>query len=199
MGDFGCFSFFPSKNLGGLGDGGMVTARTRDAAQLLARLRVHGSERKYFHEAVGYNSRLDSLQAAALSVKLKYLDAETDARGMHAERYRALLAGVESSGCLRLPRPAPWQTRHVNNQYVIAAERRDELKHYLAGRGVGTEIYYPLPLHLQQCFAELGYRRGDFPVAECAAARVLALPVHSALSQDDLSFVAEAIVDFYRS
>jgi dTDP-4-amino-4,6-dideoxygalactose transaminase len=193
MGHFGCLSFFPSKNLGGLGDGGMVTASEAGAAQKLRMLRVHGSARKYFHEAVGYNSRLDTLQAAALSVKLRYLDGETAGRQANAERYRGWLAGSD----VTLPTPAPWQTRHVYNQFVIRAPRRDDLKRDLAERGVGTEIYYPAPLHLQPCFAGLGQRVGDFPESERAAAEVLALPVHSALSEEDIAYVAAGVRAFY--
>lgn len=194
MADYGCLSFFPSKNLGGLGDGGLVTARSEPGAGRLTMLRGHGSRRKYVHELVGYNSRLDTLQAAALRVKLRYLDRETAGRQDNAARYRELLAGVRQ---VRTPAPAPWQTRHVYNQFVIAAERRDELKEDLARRGVGTEIYYPVPLHLQPCFAALGYRAGDFPESEQASAEVLALPVHSALDPEDVAYVAAAIKDFY--
>ena len=194
MGAFGCLSFFPTKNLGGLGDAGMVTALDHGAAQRLRALRVHGSTRKYFHETVGYNSRLDTLQAAALGVKLRYLDAETAGRQGNAVRYRELLADCAE---VTTPSPAPWQTRHVYNQFVIRAERRDELKRYLGDEGIGTEIYYPLPLHLQPCFADLGYRPGDFPQSEQAAADVLALPVHSALSGEELEYVAERIRGFY--
>lgn len=193
MGRFGCLSFFPSKNLGGLGDGGMVTALDHGDAQKLRALRVHGSTRKYFHETVGYNSRLDTLQAAALAVKLRYLDAETAGRQGNAARYRELLAGADAAA----PLPAPWQTRHVYNQFVIRAPRRDDLKQYLGEQGVGTEVYYPLPLHLQQCFAGLGYERGDFPESERAAAEVLALPIHSALVGEDVAYVAGRIRAFY--
>jgi dTDP-4-amino-4,6-dideoxygalactose transaminase len=193
IGRFGCLSFFPSKNLGGVGDGGMITALDRADAQSLRAWRVHGSTRKYYHDTVGYNSRLDTLQAAALSVKLRYLDAETTGREANAARYRELLAGSD----VTLPQPAPWQTRHVYNQFVIRAPRRDELKAFLAGQGIGTEIYYPLPLHLQQCFAGLGYQPGDFPESERAAAEVLALPIHSALTDEDLVYVSDRIRGFY--
>lgn len=194
LGRFGCLSFFPSKNLGGLGDGGMITARDEADAARLRSLRMHGSTRKYYHETVGYNSRLDSLQAAALSVKLGHLDAETAGRQRNAARYSELLAGTPA---LTLPRPARFQTRHVFNQYVIRAPRRDVLKSQLGEQGIGTEIYYPLPLHLQECFAALGYRAGDFPESEAAAGEVLALPVHSALTAEDLEYVATAIGNFY--
>ena len=194
MGAFGCLSFFPSKNLGALGDAGMVTTLDHGAAQKLRALRMHGSTRKYFHETVGYNSRLDTLQAAALRVKLAYLDAETAGRQANAARYRELLADCRE---VATPVSAPWQTRHVYNQFVIRAERRNELKLYLEDVGIGTEIYYPLPLHLQPCFAHLNYQAGDFPVSERAAAEVLALPVHSALAGEELEYVAEWIHAFY--
>ena len=193
LGRFGCLSFFPTKNLGGIGDGGMVTALDRSDAQQLRSWRVHGSTRKYYHQTVGYNSRLDTLQAAALSVKLQFLDAETAGRQANAARYRELLAGTP----VVTPTPAPWQTRHVYNQFVIRAPRRDELKQYLAAQGVGSEIYYPLPLHLQECFASLGYERGDFPESERAAGEVLALPIHSALAADDVEYVAGCVRAFY--
>ena len=193
LGRFGCLSFFPSKNLGGLGDGGMITARDEAGAARLRSLRQHGSTRKYYHETIGYNSRLDSLQAAALSVKLGRLDAETAGRQRNAARYSEILAGTP----VLTPRPAPFQTRHVFNQYVIRAPRRDALKSYLGEQGIGTEIYYPLPLHLQECFAALGHRAGDFPESEAAAGEVLALPVHSALTAEDLEYVAAAIGNFY--
>jgi dTDP-4-amino-4,6-dideoxygalactose transaminase len=193
LGRFGCLSFFPSKNLGGLGDGGMITARDEADAARLRSLRAHGSTRKYYHETVGYNSRLDSLQAAALVVKLGHLDAETAGRQRNAARYSELLGGTP----VVTPQPAVFQTRHVFNQYVIRAPRRDALKSYLGEQGIGTEVYYPLPLHLQECFAALGYRAGDFPESEAAAGEVLALPVHSALAAGDLEYVATAIRSFY--
>ena len=193
IGAFGCLSFFPSKNLGGLGDGGMVTAAGPEAAQLLRMLRVHGSTQKYFHERVGYNSRLDTLQAAVLNVKLRFLDQETAGRQRHAAHYGELLAGLP----VGTPVPAAYQTRHVFNQYVIRTPRRDDLKAHLGRAGVGAEIYYPLPLHLQECFRYLGYRRGDFPESEKAAAEVLALPVHSALADEDLAYVAGEIRRFF--
>ncbi len=193
LGDFGCLSFFPSKNLGGLGDGGMIIVRRPEDAQRLRSLRVHGSTVKYFHETVGYNSRLDTLQAAALRVKLRHLDRETEGRQSNAALYRTLLSRLP----LRLPSPAGYQTRHIYNQFTIASPRRDELKAHLAERGVGSEIYYPLPLHLQQCFRHLGYSAGDFPHSEQAAAEVLSLPIHSALEAGDLEWVADSIRAFF--
>jgi dTDP-4-amino-4,6-dideoxygalactose transaminase len=193
LGDVGCISFFPSKNLGGFGDGGMVTAREEGLAKKLAALRVHGSARKYYHEWVGVNSRLDTLQAAVLRVKMKYLDAETAGRQKNAARYRELLAGVPASFS-----PIPdYQTRHVYNQFVIRSQGRDALKAYLTENGVNTEIYYPLSMHQQVCFKDLGYRDGDFPESERAAREVLAIPVHSALPAEDLQRVASLIRQFY--
>ena len=193
IGEIGCISFFPSKNLGGFGDGGMVLTANETLARKLAALRVHGAPRKYFHEWVGINSRLDTLQAAVLRVKLKHLDAETGGRQKNSDRYRALLGGLP----ITLPRTAPYQTRHVYNQFVIRAPRRDELKAYLVENGVGTDIYYPLSLHQQVCFQNLGYKAGDFPQSEKAAAEVLALPVHSALADEDLVYISDLIRAFY--
>jgi dTDP-4-amino-4,6-dideoxygalactose transaminase len=195
MGDMGCISFFPTKNLGGFGDGGMVLTQDEQHARKLRALRVHGADRRYFHEWVGINSRLDTLQAAVLRVKLKYLDQETGGRQRNAARYGHNLAGAGLP--IGLPETATYQTRHVYNQFVIRAPRRDELKSYLAENGVSSEIYYPLSLHQQVCFADLGYRQGDFPESEKAAAEVLALPVYGALSAEDVDYVSQRIVAFY--
>ncbi len=195
FGDVGCISFFPSKNLGAFGDGGMVFAKEESLAKKLAALRVHGAVRKYFHDYVGVNSRLDTLQAAILRVKLKYLDAETAGRQKNADLYRSLLAPAGLP--ITLPRPAEYQTRHVYNQFVIRAPRRDELKSCLQENGVGSEIYYPLSLHQQACFKDLGYREGDFPESEKAAREVLALPIHSALSNEDIEYVSRKAAGFY--
>jgi dTDP-4-amino-4,6-dideoxygalactose transaminase len=195
IGDIGCISFFPSKNLGGFGDGGMVVTKDEAAAKKLAALRVHGAARKYYHDWVGLNSRLDSLQAAVLRVKLKYLDNETAGRQKNADRYREILGAASLP--IALPVAAAYQTRHVYNQFVIRAARRDELKAYLQENGVGTEIYYPLSLHQQVCFADLGYRAGDFPESEKAAGETLALPVHSALQAEDIEYVCALIRAFY--
>jgi dTDP-4-amino-4,6-dideoxygalactose transaminase len=193
MGAAGCFSFFPSKNLGGYGDGGMLTTNDDETAARLKSLRMHGSRVKYFHETVGYNSRLDALQAAVLRVKLKYLDNWTEGRRQNANLYRAALAGSP----VALPRPAAYQTRHIYNQFVIRGENRDALQRHLAECGIGTEVYYPLPLHLQQCFAHLGGKAGDFPVSEQAAKETLALPVYPELMPDDIDYVAGNIQSFY--
>jgi dTDP-4-amino-4,6-dideoxygalactose transaminase len=195
LGVMGCFSFFPSKNLGGYGDGGILTTDDRDLAEKLRALRVHGSRVKYIHEWVGRNSRLDSLQAAVLRVKLRSLDAWHAARQRNADLYREAFAHHDAP--VRLPRPAPYQTRHIYNQFAICAPKRDELRVFLQKNGIGSEVYYPVPLHLQECFAGLGYRPGDFPVSEAVAAESLALPVYPELEPADIEYVAATIARFY--
>jgi len=194
IGRIGAFSFFPSKNLGGYGDGGIVTTHDESLARRLEALRVHGRTAKYFHEWIGVNSRLDALQAAVLSVKLRYLDQWTAGRQRNAERYRAQFA--KHSTALIPPQPRDYQTRHVYNQFVIRCAHRDELQAHLKERGIGSEIYYPIPLHLQPCYAHLGYRKGDFPVSERLAEESLALPIHSELSVDDIDYIVDAIRSF---
>jgi dTDP-4-amino-4,6-dideoxygalactose transaminase len=195
IGDIGCFSFFPSKNLGGYGDGGMLTTNDPALRERLAALRVHGSKKKYYHDWVGVNSRLDALQAAVLSVKFRHLDSWTEGRQRNAALYRKVLA--EMSIPVTPPVPAPYQTRHIYNQFSILCQRRDQLQAYLKENGIGTEVYYPLPLHLQVCFSSLGYKAGDFPVSERLAKESLALPVHSELSNDDVEQVCRALRAFY--
>jgi dTDP-4-amino-4,6-dideoxygalactose transaminase len=173
----------------------MVLTKDEAIAKKIAALHVHGAAQKYYHDWVGINSRLDSIQAAVLRVKLKYLDAATAGRQSNADRYREILGAGNLP--VTLPEAAPYQTRHVYNQFVIRAPRRDELKAYLQENGVGSEIYYPLSLHQQTCFRELGYRTGDFPESEKAAKEVLALPVHSALPPQDLEYVCHLIRTFY--
>jgi dTDP-4-amino-4,6-dideoxygalactose transaminase len=194
MGEIGCFSFFPSKNLGGYGDGGIVTTNDAALAERLGALRVHGGKKKYYHEWIGMNSRLDTLQAAVLRVKLRYLDGWSEGRAKNAARYRAELArrGANVSPLT----PADYQTRHIYNQFVIRSERRDALQAHLKANGIGTEVYYPIPLHLQPCYAFLGHKPGDFPVSEKLAKESLALPVHSELPGDDLEYVCDAIRSF---
>jgi dTDP-4-amino-4,6-dideoxygalactose transaminase len=194
MGHIGCISFFPSKNLGAFGDGGMLTTNDPELARRLASLRLHGTTKKYYHEWVGINSRLDTLQAAILKVKFRYLDSWTACRQRNAALYRKLLGAAGLP--VRLPVETEYQTRHVYNQFVIALENRDGLKARLQENGVGTEIYYPLPMHLQPCYKDLGYRAGDFPVSEAAARETLALPVHPAMSVEDIEYVAQLIIDF---
>lgn len=195
VGEIGCFSFFPSKNLGGYGDGGIVTTNDAALAERLSALRVHGGKKKYYHEWIGMNSRLDALQAAILRVKLRYLDGWSEGRHKNAERYRAELA-KRNVPVVPLT-PAPYQTRHIYNQFVIRTDRRDALQTYLKGQGIGTEVYYPIPLHLQPCYAFLGHKEGDFPVSERLAKESLALPVHSDLAAEDLDYVCDAIQAFY--
>jgi dTDP-4-amino-4,6-dideoxygalactose transaminase len=195
LGNIGCFSFFPSKNLGGYGDGGMLTTNDAGLAESLAALRVHGAKKKYLHEMVGINSRLDALQAAVLRVKFRHLDSWTLARQKNAERYCRLF--TEQNIPVEVPGVEPHTTRHVYNQFVVRCPRRDELQAYLKEHGIGTEVYYPIPLHLQKCFANLGYRLGDFPVSERLAGESLALPVHPELSAEDMDYVCATIRAFY--
>jgi dTDP-4-amino-4,6-dideoxygalactose transaminase len=194
LGDIACFSFFPSKNLGGLGDGGIMTTNDLSFADVLSLLRVHGSRDKYRHERIGVNSRLDAIQAAVLRVKLTHLDSWTDQRRKNAALYRELLSGRTP---LVLPEPASYQSRHVFNQYVIRCAERDRLREHLTKNGIGTEVYYPIPLHLQECYASLGYQEGAFPESERAAREVLALPVHQALGAGDIERVSETVCAFY--
>jgi dTDP-4-amino-4,6-dideoxygalactose transaminase len=191
-----CFSFFPTKNLGAFGDGGALTTRDAELSARLRRLRTHGSRERYLYKEVGYNSRLDALQAAVLSVKLRHLDAWTAARQRNADLYRHRLAGAGLP--IALPFSQPWQSRHVYHHFNIRAARRDALREFLIAEGIGAEIYYPEPLHLQECFSGLGYRAGDLPEAERLASEALALPVHSELQEGDLDSVAEALQRFYR-
>ncbi|MCC7463426.1 MAG: DegT/DnrJ/EryC1/StrS family aminotransferase [Gammaproteobacteria bacterium] len=194
IGEVGCLSFFPTKNLGAFGDAGMCTARDAELARHLKVLRVHGGEPKYYHSFIGGNFRLDEIQAAVLAIKLPHLDAWTAGRARNADHYRAALQRAAIPGVIA---PLARAGRHTWNQFVIRAPRRDALKAYLAQHGVGTEIYYPVPLHLQRCFAYLGHRVGDFPQAERAAAESLALPVFAELATPQLDYVVEQIGAFY--
>jgi dTDP-4-amino-4,6-dideoxygalactose transaminase len=196
IGDIGCFSFFPSKNLGAFGDAGLCTTNDPDLAEHMRVLRVHGGKPKYFHAFIGGNFRIDELQAAILRVKLKHLDAWTEARQRNAAYYSAAFERAGLAPRIVTPR-APAAGRHIFNQYAIRAERRDELRAALTERGIGTEIYYPVPLHLQQCFAHLGYQQGDFPESERAAAETLALPVYPELTEAQLAHVVAAVAEFY--
>jgi dTDP-4-amino-4,6-dideoxygalactose transaminase len=186
-------SFFPTKNLGGWGDAGMVVTSDERLAERVRRLRTHGGMKMYFHEEVGTNSRLDAIQAAVLLAKLPHLAAWSAARRTHAEAYGAALAGVAG---VRVPAVDP-ANEHIFHQYVIAAERRDALQAHLKAAGVGTAVYYPRPLHLQKCFAYLGYHAGAFPVSEMAAERVLALPVFPELAEAQRDYVGASIRQFY--
>jgi dTDP-4-amino-4,6-dideoxygalactose transaminase len=196
IGSFGAFSFFPSKNLGGFGDGGLVTTNSAEGEAAIRRLRVHGSERRYEHVDIGINGRLDALQAAVLRVKLGHLDAWTEARRRNAQRYGALFSAAGLADLLSVPAVTDG---HVFNQFVIRSKRRDELKEFLASREIGTEIYYPIPLHLQPCYRSLGYAPGDFPEAERAARETLALPIFPELTETQQTFVVDSILQFYRS
>jgi dTDP-4-amino-4,6-dideoxygalactose transaminase len=189
----GALSFFPTKNLGGFGDGGMVTARDDDLAEKVRKLRVHGGRQMYHHEMVGTNSRLDALQAAVLAAKLPYLDGWAEARRANARLYDAHLADVPE---VLTPRVADGNV-HVFNQYTVRVRRRDDLRSFLAERGIGTGVYYPVPLHAQACFAELGVREGAFPVSEQLCSEVLSLPVYPELGAERLAEVAGAIRAFY--
>jgi dTDP-4-amino-4,6-dideoxygalactose transaminase len=194
MGDVGCLSFFPTKNLGAFGDAGMCTARNADLARHLKVLRVHGGEPKYFHSFIGGNFRLDEIQAAVLEIKLPHLDAWTAGRARNADFYRSQLLKAAIPG---LVVPAARAGRHTWNQFVLRVPQRDALRTFLAQHGIGTEIYYPVPLHLQRCFDYLGHRGGDFPEAERAAAESLALPIYAELEPAQLSYVVERIAAFY--
>jgi dTDP-4-amino-4,6-dideoxygalactose transaminase len=196
IGDIGCFSFFPSKNLGAFGDAGLCTTADPVLAERMRVLRVHGGKPKYFHALVGGNFRIDELQAAVLRVKLKYLDGWTAARQRNAAHYDAAFAQSGLAPRLRTPPPAP-AGRHIYNQYVVRAANRDALKAHLSERRIGTEIYYPVPLHAQACFASLGYAEGDFPESERAAAETLALPIYPELSSAQLDAVVGAVREFY--
>jgi dTDP-4-amino-4,6-dideoxygalactose transaminase len=200
VGLLGCFSFFPSKNLGALGDAGLVSTNDDTLARKIRLLRVHGQTSKYRHEMIGLNSRLDAIQARVLEVKLRHLDRWCADRIERARLYQSLFSssGLLDAGVVCLP-PFQSDRSHVFNYYVIRAQRRDQLKDYLSSQDIGTEIYYPIPLHLQPAFAYLGYRRGDFPNAEKLASEVLALPIYPELSCEQQEYVVERIKRFYES
>ncbi|RME73442.1 MAG: DegT/DnrJ/EryC1/StrS family aminotransferase [Chloroflexi bacterium] len=218
MGHVGCFSFFPSKNLGAFGDGGAVTTNDPELAERMRILRVHGAQPKYYHKLVGGNFRLDALQAAILRVKLKYLDSWTAGRQRNAALYNRLFTEMGLAGgpnpVLTLPfeagdrgqlahrrgAEAPFPGyRHIYNQYVLrVGPRRDALRAHLSERGIGNEVYYPVPLHLQECFAGWGYQPGDFPASETAAQESIAIPIYPELTETQIRTVAEAIADFFQ-
>jgi dTDP-4-amino-4,6-dideoxygalactose transaminase len=195
LGAFGCFSFFPSKNLGAFGDAGLLTAMDDGLAKRARLLRTHGMEPRYYHHLVGANFRMDALQAAILRVKAPHLDEWTEGRRANAARYRVLFRDAALLDRVTLP-AEPADRRHIYNQFVIRVADRDGLRAHLDERGVGTEIYYPVPFHLQPCFADLGYHRGDFPKAERAAAESLALPIYSELTEAQQEAVVSAIGEF---
>ena len=195
IGHYGCFSFFPSKNLGAFGDAGLVTTQDADRAEHLRVLRVHGSKPKYYHREIGGNFRIDTLQAAVVEIKLRHLDAWTAARRSNAARYDRLFTAAGLSDRVGLPKVST--TRHIFNQYVIRVRRRDELRAHLQAAQIGTEVYYPVPLHLQECFQDLGYKAGDFPESEKAALETLALPVYPEVTDEQSAYVVETIKGYY--
>jgi dTDP-4-amino-4,6-dideoxygalactose transaminase len=197
IGTIGCFSFFPTKNLGAFGDAGLVTTSDGTLARKLRAIRQHGGEVKYRHELVGANFRIDALQAAILRVKLPHLNGWTAARRRNADRYEALFTQAGLTTTVRLPARSANST-HIYNQFVIRVPERDRLRVHLQSSGIGTEVYYPIPLHLQPCFRELGYRPGSLPVAETAANEALALPIYGELTEAQQSWVVEAIRNFYQ-
>ncbi|MDX6384725.1 MAG: hypothetical protein QOK48_2298 [Blastocatellia bacterium] len=200
LGTIGCFSFYPSKNLGGAGDGGMLVTNDLEHARRLHMLRVHGEETKYHHQVVGINSRLDALQAAVLRVKLPHLEEWTTARQRKAQQYELMFTDAGLSEQIEVPFVRA-RARHIFHQFVIRVRdgRRDALRDHLRARGVGTDIYYPVPLHLQKCFSFLGYHEGDLPVAEQAAKETLALPVYPELTDEQQDYVVSSIAEFLRS
>jgi len=212
VGDIGCFSFFPSKNLGCYGDGGLVTTNNDDLAKVLNIKRVHGGEPKYYHKVIGGNFRIDALQAAVLRVKLPHLDSWSEKRRHNANRYTQLFveAGLaEETGKIKfdaknkvlLPKAvyekSGAKNYHIYNQYIVRVDKRDEMREYLTKNEIGTEIYYPVPFHLQECFKDLGHKKGDFPISEFSADKSLALPIYPELSDEQLIFVVETFKKFF--
>jgi dTDP-4-amino-4,6-dideoxygalactose transaminase len=195
MGSYGCFSFFPSKNLGAFGDGGMVTTNSREIYDRLVIMRGHGAQPKYYHKVIGGNFRLDALQAAILIVKLAHLDEWTAKRQENASLYRRLF---EAAGMKEVTLPLEKSKRHIYNQFVIKVDRkRDELRRFLNEHGVGSEIYYPLPLHIQECFRHFGFEENDFPVSMAAAKDSLALPIFPELTENQIRYVVDKIGEFF--
>ena len=198
IGDIGCFSFFPSKNLGAFGDAGLCTTKDPELAERMRVLRVHGGKPKYFHALIGGNFRIDELQAAVLRIKLKYLDGWTSGRQRNAAYYDRAFSAARLGGRVITPRAAPGQ-RHIFNQYVIRVHDRDDLRKFLGEHGIGTEIYYPVPLDRQECFSYLGYAPGAFPESERAAAETLAIPIYPELTDDQLGTVVARVAEYFRS
>lgn len=203
IGTMGCLSFFPSKNLGALGDGGMVVTNDEALADRLRILRVQGGKPKYYHKVLGGNFRLDTIQAAVLEVKLPYLDRWTVLRQRHAQKYEQLFheSGLVEGMGLRLPQAvykSPGVRHyHIYNQFVVGVPRRDELRAFLKEKGIGSEVYYPVPFHLQECFTDLGYQKGDFPVAEVACEELIAFPVFPELTESQQEYVVDMVKEFY--
>lgn len=192
IGKAGCFSFFPTKNLGAYGDGGLVVTDDDELADKIRLLRVHGSRKKYFHELIGYNSRLDEIQAAVLRVKLKHIDSWNEARRKKAMLYNELLRNTP----VKTP-DINGEKSHVFHLYTILAPNRNEIKSYLERKGIPTGIYYPLPLHLQEVYKNLGYKKGDLPIAEKTCEQNLSLPLYPELTDDQIKYVADAVIEFY--
>jgi dTDP-4-amino-4,6-dideoxygalactose transaminase len=198
FGDVGCLSFFPTKNLGAFGDAGMCVTNDAALGERMEVLRVHGGKPKYYHALIGGNFRIDELQAAVLNVKLKHLDAWTAGRQRNAAFYDGAFARAQLGAAVQTP-PASPGVRHIYNQYVVRVRGRERLRQQLAAAGVGTEIYYPVPLHLQQCFAYLGHKAGDFPLSEQAASETLALPIYPELTETQLQYVVDTFAACWRS
>jgi len=194
IGDFGVFSFFPTKTLGGYGDGGMLITNDEDLAQQAKYYRIHGASKKYHYDYVGYNSRLDTLQAAILLVKLKYIDDAISKRKEIAKQYFETLSDCKN---IRLPK-VKGEQKQVYYVFNILAENRDQLAEYLAKNEIGYSIYYPRPLHLQTCFRDLGYKKGDFPIAERVSNKIIALPIYPEMTMDEVEFICEKIKAFYK-
>ena len=194
IGDFGVFSFFPTKTLGGYGDGGMIVTNNEELFRKAKSYRTHGSTKKYHHDYIGYNSRLDTLQAAILSVKLNHIDNAIQKRAKHAAQYREMLKNIAE---IKLP-VIKTGNKEVNYVFCVKAENRDELDKYLKSKEIGTSIYYPIPLHLQKCFEHYGYKKGGFPVSEKLCETVIALPMFPELTEDEVGFVCESIKEFYK-
>jgi dTDP-4-amino-4,6-dideoxygalactose transaminase len=197
IGDVGCFSFFPSKNLGAFGDAGLCTVKDPELAERMRVLRVHGGKPKYFHALIGGNFRIDELQAAVLRVKLKYLDGWTQARQRNAAFYDGAFARSGIGANLSVPQAVRGQ-RHIFNQYIVRVKQRDALKAHLATRSIGTEIYYPVPLDRQECFAYLATAPGSYPESERAAAETLALPIYPELTEEQLTHVVASVAEFFK-
>jgi dTDP-4-amino-4,6-dideoxygalactose transaminase len=207
LGHLGCFSFYPSKNLGGYGDSGLVTTNRADLAEKIHLLRNHGQQPKYHNRVIGGNFRMDAIQAAVLGVKFKYLEEWNNARGLHAATYREWIIQsgitisyneIESQNGIFLPHEADWG-RHIYHLFMIRTRNRDQLRSHLAANHIGSEIYYPVPLHLQECFSKFGYKIGDYPQSEMAALETLALPIYPELTSEMICKVVDVIVDFYKS
>ena len=197
FGDVGCLSFFPTKNLGAFGDAGLCVTNDEELAERIEILRVHGGKPKYFHAFIGGNFRIDEIQSAVLNIKLKHLDTWSTARRHNAEVYDEAFEHADLGKAVETPRAVPG-VRHIFNQYVIRVRDRDLLRQHLMAAGVGSEIYYPVPLHLQECFAYLKHRKGDFPQSERAAEETLALPIFPELTEAQLRYVVDSVADFYR-